>query len=417
MFTRLFFAIAFVFIVDLINAYGLKKMLRRLKDSFAYKFIFYSYWLLGIALAIYFVIHFILTGYPGEDYIKYRSFFFIFGIFILLYLPRIVFSIFVIWQHIYYQIMKLLKPKRGYVVKRNQRQNYHIQKIGFIFVFLSFIVVLYGMIWGKSDFIVKEQTIYFKELPSGFDGFRIAQISDTHLGSFANINEVRKGLKLLKDQNADILLFTGDMVNNVAEEVQPFINDFKAIKPKLGKFSILGNHDMGDYVKWKKAEMKYAEVKQLIDSEEGMGFKMLLNENVILYRNGDSIALLGVENWGKPPFKQYGNLQRTMSGVENVAFKLLMTHDPSHFKLQVLDKTNIQLSLSGHTHGMQFGIDCCGLKWSPIKWLYPEWSGLYKFDNQYLYVNQGFGFLGMPARIGIRPEITIITLKKGKADE
>lgn len=417
MFTRLIFAIAFVFIIDLINSYGLRQMLRRLKGTSIYKLIFYGYWLLGLALAIYFVIHFIVTGYPGEDYIKYRSFFFVFGLFVLLYLPRIVYAFFVIWQFLYYQIKSVIKPKRGYIVKRNQRKNYLIQKIGLLFAMFAFFAVTYGMIWGKSDFIVKEQTIYFNDLPKGFGGFRIAQISDTHLGSFANEDNVRKGLKLLNKQNADIIIFTGDMVNNVAEEVEPYIDDFRALKPKMGKFAILGNHDMGDYVKWKKAEMKYAEIKQLVDIEEGMGFKMLLNQNTILRRNGDSIALLGVENWGKPPFKQYGNLEKTMSGVENIDFKILMTHDPSHFKLKVLGKTDINISFSGHTHGMQFGIDCCGIKWSPIKFLYPEWSGLYKFDSQYLYVNQGFGFLGMPARIGIRPEITVITLKRGTGDE
>lgn len=417
MFTRLLFAIIFVFFIDLINVFGLRQMLSRIKTSFLYKTILYTYWLLGFALAIYFVIHFLVTGYPGEDYIKYRSFFYIFGVFVLLYLPRIVYAFFVIYQFIYYQIMNVLKPKKGFVVKRNKTRNYLVQKLGLAFAIFTFFAVLYGLIWGKSDFVVKEQTIYFKDLPKGFDGFKIAQISDAHLGSFSNYDEVRKGLKLLNEQNADIIIFTGDMVNNVAEELNPYIQDFKALKHKMGKFAILGNHDMGDYVKWKNAEIKFKKLKQLIDSEENMGFKVLLNENTILRRNGDSIALLGVENWGKPPFKQYGNLEKAMRGVDNVAFKILMTHDPSHFKLQVMHKTDIQLSFSGHTHGMQFGIDCYGIKWSPIKWLYPEWSGLYQFDDQYLYVNQGFGFLGMPARIGIRPEITVITLKKGTANE
>lgn len=412
MFTRLIFAVVFVLIIDLINTYGLRKMLGGFKDTFLYKFIFYLYWLLGLALALYFIIHFLITGYPGEDYIKYRSFFFIFGLFILLYLPRIVYSFFVVWQSSYYGIKKILKPRRGFVVKRNQHRHYLIQKIGLYFAMVMFFAVLYGLIWGKSDFVVKEQTLYFKDLPAGFDGFKIAQISDAHLGSFTNYKDVRKGISLLSEQDADMIVFTGDMVNNVAEEVNPYIEDFTALKPPMGKYAILGNHDMGDYVKWKKADMKYAEIKQIIDSEENMGFEMLLNENTILRRNGDSIALMGVENWGKPPFRQYGNLEKTMRGVENFDFKILMTHDPSHFKMQVLNKTNIQLSFSGHTHGMQFGIDCCGIKWSPIKFLYPQWSGLYKFDEQYLYVNQGFGFLGMPARIGIRPEITIIILKR-----
>ncbi len=413
MFLRLAIIVLFSLLIDVLNIMGIKQMMRRLKGSTFYTWFVRIYWLSSVLLLLYFVGHFLWIGIPGLDFEKYRSFFFLFGIYILIYMPRIIFLHFVILQFLYYKIKAIVKPGPKYVVKRKNRRNFIIQKIGLTLSFISFFVVLYGIIWGKSDFVVREHTVCFKDLPAGFDGFRLAQISDMHLGSFSNPNNVKKGIELLRKQNADMILFTGDMVNNVSAEMDSYIDDFGKLNPKYGMFSILGNHDMGDYVKWQKAEMKYKEIQNLIDKETSMGFKLLLNENQIIYRGGDSIALVGVENWGKPPFKQYGDLQRALRGAEAVTFKILMSHDPSHFAMEIKDKTNIQLSLSGHTHGMQVGINCCGIKWSPIQWLYPHWNGLYEFDNQYLYVNPGFGFIGMPARIGIRPEITVLTLKRG----
>ena len=401
-------------IIDLVNVFGLKRALSK-KWSSLFRSIYLKLYIgIGILLLLYIVIHVSWVGEPGIDYLKYRSYYFMFGIIALVYFPRIVYFAVVIWQTIYYLLKNIFKPNKSYAVYRRKKQHYFIQKFGLFLSILSFCFLLYGMIWGKSNFIVREQTIAFNDLPESFNGFRIAQISDMHLGSFSNIKDVDKGLKLLAKQKVDIILFTGDMVNNVADEVDNYIDDFKKLSPKYGMFAILGNHDMGDYVKWKQTEMKYNEVKKLIDKEQEMGFKMLLNENSIIYRGKDSLALIGVENWGKPPFKQYGNLEKAMRGVENVSFKILMSHDPSHFDLVISKKTNIQLTLSGHTHGMQVGINCCNLIWSPISWMYQYWNGLYKVNNKYLYVNPGFGFIGLPARIGIRPEITIITLRKMK---
>lgn len=417
MFVRLAILVAFSLAIDCLVIFGLKRMLRRLKGSSFYKLFFKLHWWASGLLLMYFVGHFLWIGFPGLDYEKYRSFFFLFGIYILIYFPRILFSVFIIWQLFYYKIKALLKPGAAYIVKRSKRHNYIIQKLGLFFSFLSFFFVLYGIIWGKSDFVVREQVVYFKDLPIGFDGFRIAHISDMHLGSFKDPTNVKKGLSLLQGQDVDIILFTGDMVNNVAAEMDNYLGDLASLDALYGKYSILGNHDMGDYVKWKKAEMKYQHIQELINKEKAMGFQILLNENRLLYRGGDSIALLGVENWGKPPFKQYGDLKRALRGVEQVKFKVLMSHDPSHYIMEVEEKTDIQLTLAGHTHGMQMGINFLGFKWSPAQWLYPRWNGLYGAEDQYLYVNPGFGFIGMPARIGIRPEITIITLKKESVNE
>ncbi len=412
MFARLAVLIAVVIVVDFVDFVGLKVMLRRLKNTNFYNRLFVVYWAMDVLMALYFMIHFLWVGYPGDDYKKYRSFFFVFGVFLLVYLPRFVYFLFVVGQLIYYKLKLLFKPKRNYSVNRKKRNNYIIQKVGLLFAGLMFFLVLYGMIWGKDNFVVKQETIYFSDLPISFDGLRIAQLSDMHLGSFTSTAEVEKGVDLLRKQNPDLILFTGDMVNNVAAELDDYKKLFANIHPKYGMYAILGNHDMGDYVKWKDTKIQLSKIQQIIDAEEDMGFVMMLNQNKILYKGDDSIAIIGVENWGKPPFKKYGDLHLAMRGVENVPFKILLTHDPSHFDLEVKEKTPIQLTLSGHTHGMQMGIDCCGFKWSPIQWLYPEWDGLYRFGRQYIYVNPGFGYIGMPLRIGISPEITIITLKR-----
>jgi len=414
MLERIAIIIAFSAIVDIANYYALKSMMRRLKGSGIYGILLNGYIAISVVLLVYFVAHFLYIGYPGTDYVKFRSFFFLFGLYILLYFPRISFLVFAILQWIYYGFKKVFGSRSNYRVTRISQRSFIIQKAGLIVSFLSFFLVIYGMIWGKTDFIARKTEISFKDLPKGFDGFRIAHISDVHLGSFADRNDVIKGLDLLKEQKVDIVLFTGDMVNNIADEMENYISDFASINPKYGKYAILGNHDMGDYLKWKNADLKYKELLRMYDFEKQMGFDMLLNQNSIIYRNGDSIALLGVENWGKPPFKQYGDLQKALSGVQSVGFKILLSHDPSHFMAKVNGEQEIQLTLSGHTHGMQVGIRCCGWKWSPISFMYEQWNGLYQFDNQYLYVNPGFGFIGMPARIGIRPEISIITLRRTK---
>ncbi|RLD47482.1 MAG: metallophosphoesterase [Bacteroidetes bacterium] len=411
MFLLIAIVILFSLLIDTINYYGIKLMMYRLKSSGIYNIILKSYVYISVLLLGYFIIHFIYIGYPGNDYVKFRSFFFLFGLYLLLYMPRIVFIISAIIQWFYYAVKNVFGNSNNYKVSRIPKRSFIIQKIGLGLSVISFFLVLYGMIWGKSDFIARQTTIYFKDLPKGFEGFKIAHISDVHLGSFKNRSDVLKGLKLLDTQNPDIVLFTGDMVNNIADEMDDYISDFAAIKPAYGKYAILGNHDMGDYLKWKNADLKFKELKRMIDYEQQMGFQMLLNQNDIIYRNGDSIALVGVENWGKPPFKQYGNLENALKGVETVAFKILLSHDPSHFQQRVKGKEKIQLTLSGHTHGMQVGIRCCAWKWSPVSFVYELWNGLYQFGDNYLYVNPGFGFIGMPARIGIRPEISILTLR------
>ncbi len=279
---------------------------------------------------------------------------------------------------------------------------------------VPFGALLYGMYKGKYNFKVLKYDLEFDDLPSAFDGYRIAQISDVHSGSFDNREKIEYAIDLINRQKSDLLLFTGDMVNNKAEEMYPWKELFSTLKAKDGKFSVLGNHDYGDYVDWDTEEAKAANLDELKKLQAEMGFDLLLNESRYLQKGNDRLALIGVENWGKGGFKKVGDLKKAASKIAKDDFKILMSHDPSHWEEQVIhDDYHYHLTLSGHTHGMQFGIEIPGwIKWSPVKWRYKYWAGIYQELGQYINVNRGFGFLGYPGRVGIWPEITVITLKK-----
>lgn len=275
-----------------------------------------------------------------------------------------------------------------------------------------FLFVLFGITRGRHFYRVRRETIYFPDLPEAFDGFTITQITDVHSGSFTNAAGVQKGLDLVNAQRSDVILFTGDLVNNQASEMDRWIPDFAGLKAPMGKFSVLGNHDYGDYIRWETPEAKVANLDRLKQVHAEIGFRLLLDEAITLQKGGQSITLLGVENWGKGGFHQYGDLKKAAAGVPDDAFKILMSHDPSHWEGVTLDHhQHIHLTLSGHTHGMQFGIELFGLKWSPIKYMYKQWAGLYRLKGRFLYVNRGFGFLGLKGRIGMWPEVALITLK------
>ena len=275
--------------------------------------------------------------------------------------------------------------------------------------------LLYGMFKGKYNFRVLKYTLHYEDLPEAFDGYKITQISDIHSGSFDNHEKVEYAVDLINEQQSDVLLFTGDMVNNKASEMLPWLDTFGRLKAKDGKFSVLGNHDYGDYVDWNSPEEKAQNLEDLKTIQKDIGFDLLLNESRYLEKNGQRIALVGVENWGKGGFIKVGDLGKAASQIEADDFKILMTHDPSHWEAKVLkDPYHYHLTLSGHTHGMQFGIEIPGwIKWSPAKWRYKQWAGIYTELDQHINVNRGFGYLGYPGRVGIWPEITVIELKKG----
>lgn len=280
---------------------------------------------------------------------------------------------------------------------------------------IPFSALIYGMVKGKYNYRVLRYTLTFPDLPNAFDGYKITQISDLHSGSFDNEERLAYAVDLINEQKSDVILFTGDMVNNKAEEMHPWKNLFSKLSAEHGVFSILGNHDYGDYVSWKNEEEKTQNLENLKSIQKEMGFNLLLNEHRFLEKDGERIALVGVENWGAGGFKKAGDLKKAQNGLTNEEFKILMSHDPSHWDKQVIpDELHYHLTLSGHTHGMQFGIEIPGwIKWSPVSLRYPRWAGLYQEKGQILNVNRGFGVLAYPGRVGMPPEITVIELKKG----
>lgn len=271
--------------------------------------------------------------------------------------------------------------------------------------------LMYGFS-NKYNYTVRTIRLTFSNLPPAFKGMKILQVSDIHSGSFNNKAAVNRGVDLIMAQQADLILFTGDLVNDRSVEMEEYMDVFNRFKAPLGVFSILGNHDYGDYATWPSAKAKEENLNRLKQMETQLGWKLLMNEHVVLEREGQQIALLGVENWSAfGNFPKYGKLNEAYAGAAKYPFKILMSHDPSHWDAQIRPEyPDIDLTLSGHTHGMQFGLENPYFRWSPVQYFYKEWAGLYREGNQILYVNRGFGFIGYPGRVGILPEITIIEL-------
>lgn len=291
-----------------------------------------------------------------------------------------------------------------------------LSQMALVFTVIPAVSFIYGMIKGAYQFKVHKAKVSSPNLPEAFHGFKIAQISDIHCGSFMSTEPLETAFKILLDQKPDIIFFTGDLVNNEAIETEPHLNSYKMLKAPFGVYSTLGNHDYGDYKHWNSQQEKHQNLENLKQVHADSGWRLLLNEHVAIEKDGQKIGLLGIENWGgKAGFPKYGKLDEAYAGTDIYPFKILLSHDPSHWDLQVSQDPkykDIDLTLSGHTHGMQFGIEIPGLKWSPVQYLYKHWAGLYKQDNQHLYVNRGLGFIGYPGRVGIWPEITIIELEK-----
>jgi predicted MPP superfamily phosphohydrolase len=274
--------------------------------------------------------------------------------------------------------------------------------------------LVYGVIANAYNYTFRKVVIRFPNLPEAFNGYRIIQLSDIHSGSFNRTEPLIEAVNKINAMNADLILFTGDLVNNTSDEMEPYMHVFDKLRAKHGVISTTGNHDYGDYVEWDSPEAKIANFEKFKGIHKQLGWNLLMNQNVILEQGGEKIAIIGIENWGKGHFAKYGKLDEAYKGTENIPFKLLMSHDPSHWDAQVRpDYPDIDLTLSGHTHGFQFGIESKWLKWSPSQYVYKQWAGLYKEGRQFVYVNRGFGFLGYPGRVGILPEVTEITLLRG----
>ena len=310
----------------------------------------------------------------------------------------------------YNKIVGISESDAGYFPSRRK----FISGIALGLAALPFGALLYGMYRGKYNYQVLKYELEFDDLPDAFHNYQITQISDVHSGSFDDYKKVEYGVNLINDQQSDVIFFTGDIVNNRSTELEPWKDVFSRLEAKDGVFSILGNHDYGDYAVWDTEEQKAQNLEDLKNMQKEMGFDLLLNSNRFLEKDGQKIALVGVENWGRGGFKKAGDLQKAKEGVSPEDFKILLSHDPSHWEDVVLhDDYHFHLTLSGHTHGMQFGVEIPGwIKWSPVKWRYKYWAGIYKELDQFINVNRGFGFIGYPGRFGIYPEISVITLKK-----
>ncbi len=274
--------------------------------------------------------------------------------------------------------------------------------------------LLYGFS-NKYDYRVRRQKLRFPNLPKQFSGLKVVQISDVHSGSLQDKDGVEKGIRMIMDLKPDIIFFTGDLVNDKADEMKELKNVFKQLNAPMGVFSVLGNHDYGDYVEWESATAKKENLQRLIEIQKEMGWNILINEHAVIKNEGAEIAILGIENWSaRGRFPKYGKMSEAYQGTEIYPFKILLSHDPSHWEAEVIPKyPDVDLMLSGHTHGMQFGVELPHFRWSPVQYIYKQWAGLYEEGKQKLYVNRGFGFIGYPGRVGILPEITLLELEKG----
>jgi uncharacterized protein len=284
-------------------------------------------------------------------------------------------------------------------------------KLGLLLGGTLYASLIYGLS-NKYNYRIHRIKLSFDNLPQGFKGIKIIQISDIHSGSFTNYEKVAHGVEMILKENADIIFFTGDLVNDEYEEMKDYKELFSKVQAPMGVYATLGNHDYGDYKVWSSPEAKALNLEMLKQLEAEMGWKMLNNDHAILERGGDKIALIGVENWSAlKRFPRHGDLKKAYEGTKVFPFKILLSHDPSHWDAQVRpDYPDIDLTLAGHTHGFQFGVEIPGFKWSPSEYIYKEWAGLYQQNKQYLYVNRGYGFIGYPGRVGILPEITVIEL-------
>lgn len=400
--------IIFLILVLALDFYALQSFRSVVRNPW----ITYGYAFISLAILGYIVFQ-VMTFERGSG--DNSGFYLAFSLFVLVYVPKLVLVVFMFGEDVY----RVFEAAVNYFVSKSENSTLFSSRRKFIgqlalgIAAIPFISILYGITKGKYNFKVLKYTLHFDDLPAAFDGYQISQISDIHSGSFDNKEKIEYAVDLVNKQASDVIMFTGDLVNSASKEMRPWKSTFSKLKAPDGVFSILGNHDYGDYTRWPSEEAKAENFQELLDIQKEMGFDLLRNESRFIEKENARLAIIGVENWGKG-FKQKGDLALASSQVDTNDFKILLSHDPSHWQYEVVkDPNQYHLTLSGHTHGMQFGIEIPGVvKWSPIKWRYKYWAGIYEKAGQYINVNRGFGFLAFPGRVGIWPEISVITLKK-----
>ncbi len=373
----------------------------------------WSYWVLSVVLlALLFYIR--LTGLSAQ----YRMVMvFIMSTFFILLLLKLILCIFLLGEDIFRfltlagtWVRKFIQPEKSLY---SPGRSAALSKIAAGIAAIPTVSLLYGMVKGAYRYKVHRLDLVLKDLPKAFDGLKLVQISDVHAGSFYDPAAVQRGVQMLMDEKPDLVFFTGDLVNNEASEFDAYREIFAQIQAPLGVFSVLGNHDYGDYRAWDSEEAKKNNLRDLKRHYRKMGWKLLVDEHVLVEKAGQQLAVAGIQNWGaRGNFPKYGDLKKALKGLQNPGVLLLLSHDPSHWEAQVLPQfPEVSAMFAGHTHGMQFGVEIPGFKWSPIQYLYRQWAGLYEKNGQKLYVNRGFGFLGYPGRFGIWPEISSFTLR------
>ncbi len=398
------------FAIDFYVFQGYKLLVRRWIPSYS-TLLHIVYWAVPVILLLLIIGTMVWSPQPTKSKVMLWSSSILFGIFI----AKFVWLLFMVLDDLV-RIIRLggqrVSSEPG--VKPISRSQF-IVTTGALLAGTLFGTMIYGIARGAHNYTVMRRRLKLKNLPKAFQGFKIVQISDVHSGSFWSKDGVKRGIQMILDQKPDAIFFTGDLVNSKTSEFEEFKEIFGRLEAPYGVYSVLGNHDYGDYYRWpdKNGVTKEQNLQQLINHQSDMGWNLLMNESKIIEKDGEKLGILGVENWsGHKRFPKYGKLNQAYAGVADVENKLLLSHDPSHWRAEVLkDYPTIDAMFSGHTHGMQFGIDTKYYKWSPVKYQYPEWADLYEENGQYLYVNRGFGYLGFPGRVGFLPEITVFELE------
>lgn len=413
----MFFAIILI-IMLVVDAYafkGIRMLAKNIKSNFWHRTVFVLFWSTTAIMVLS-----MITGYFFRNSTRnptvFTWYYYIFGLFLIFYIPKIIIAVFHLLEDIaflfIYLIKRITRPRtfddrKGEPISRLK----FISQTGLVLASIPFFSFICGIVKGRFDFRVEPVKLGFRHLPKSFEGLRIVQISDIHIGSFQGFSsQVEKAIKMVNAQMPDIILFTGDLVNNFYEELEGWLPILSKLEAKYGKFSTLGNHDYGHYYTWASEIDRVENFRKIQEAHQKIGFKLLNNTSEVFELSGEKMAIIGVENWGLPPFPQIGDYDAAVKGVEDIPFKILLSHDPTHWDQKIQGKTDVALTLSGHTHGMQFGLRLGNIKWSPAQYRFPHWAGLYKISNQFLYVNRGFGYIGYPGRVGMPPEITVLEL-------
>jgi len=406
---RLFLPLGLLFLVDLYFF----QLVRTAGNDLVSKWrvlLFAGYWFITfLTIAI-----IVLSSFRGTwpNHIRY----YLFSFMLVLFIPKLIGILFLLGEDIFRFWNGIIGFFRSSDDSFLDDRRKFMSQAGLIAASIPFVTMLYGMARTAFNLQVKKKTVFYSDLPAAFDGLIIAQISDLHSGSFSSSAFIAEAVDRILAFKPDLIFFTGDLVNNEAAEAEPHISEFKRLRARLGVHSILGNHDYGDYGPWPSQEAKAANFNRLKEIHRESGWNLLLNSNHVLEFDGEKLAIVGAENWGASRhFPKYGDLDKAVAGVEDIPFKILLSHDPSHWDAKIKEHPQkFQLTLSGHTHGAQFGIEIPGFKWSPVQYIYKQWAGLYEDAGQNIYVNRGLGFIGYMGRIGISPEITILELKSSK---